>query len=68
MASQPLAKSPHGGAPSRAEGQLGPGATPIEYVEFWLGAGRTFQALAEDIEADLVGRYPASLCRSSATA
>jgi hypothetical protein len=53
MASQPLRRALLKALHRRAEVQLGARATPLEYVEFWLVSGRTFQALAQDIEADL---------------
>lgn len=53
MASQPLRRALLKALRRRAEVHLGAEATPIEYVEFWLSSGRTFQALAVDIGADL---------------
>ncbi len=53
MASQPLRRALLRALDRRAQSQLGAAATPLEYVEFWLGSRQTFQGLSRDIETDL---------------
>ena len=53
MASQPLRRALVNALSNRAKVKLGSGATPLDYVESWVRAGQTIQALARDLATDL---------------
>jgi hypothetical protein len=53
MASQPLRRALVKALGHRAKDRLGPQATPLDYVEYWLSSGHTLQDLSQDIAADL---------------